>query len=72
MEYKFKISPLGNVYRRARPSGGQYVHGEEYNFKKRAWEYSWVAEDAFYDSTDSFTVTKEEAEEHIADILKQL
>ena len=72
MEYRYKVSPLGNVFRKAKEGSASQQMAEAFNFRDKAWRVSWAAEDAFYDSTDSYEVTKEEAEKHIADILKKL
>ena len=72
MEYKYRVSPLGNVFRKAKEGFVSQQMAEEFNFRDKAWKVTWSAEDAFYDSTDSYEVTKEEAEKHIADVLKKL
>lgn len=72
MEYRYKISPLGNVFRKAKEGFASQQMAETFIFRDKKWRVSWAAEDAFYDSTDSYEVTKEEAEKHIADILKKL
>ena len=72
MKYKYRVSPLGNVFRKAEEGFVGRQTAEEFNFRDKTWRVTWAAKDAFYDSTDSYEVTEEEAKKHIADVLKKL
>lgn len=41
MEYKYRVSPLGNVFRKAKEGFVSQQMAEEFNFRDKAWKVTW-------------------------------